>query len=313
VGNILTKVQDQFREEFDKITVTQGKTHHFLGMDFDFTTEGRVIISQPNFIDKILSDYPEIRPEDQEKEPAKANLFAIDENSTLLLESEREKFHSTTASLLYLAVKTRKELSCAVSFLTSRVKVATKQDQTKLDVVLKYLNGTKDLGLILGGDNDGKMNAHLFTDASYGIHLNGKSHTGICLKFQRGSVTAKSIKQKVVSKSTAEAELIAQSDGVALGSWALQFLEEQGYILPKVIVYEDNKATITLAQKGSPTSERSRHIRIRFFFIKQFIDSKEMELIYCPTEDMIADILTKPLSGELFRKLRDYLLGYTPY
>ena len=280
-------------------------------MVFDFSNEGRVMISQEQMVDKILSDYPEILPEHTEAEPAPMDLHKINPDSPLLPPEEREKFHSTVASLLYLSVKTRKDLSCAISFLTSRVKTATDQDRDKLLYALRYLNSTRNLCLILGGDDNGDMTAHLFTDASYGIHPDGKSHTGICLKFQRGSVAAKSIKQKVVSKSTAEAELIAQSDGVALGSWEIQFLEGQGYTLPKAMVYEDNKATILLATRGSPTSERSRHIKIRFFFIKQFLDSKEMELHYCATDQMIADVLTKPLKGSYFQRLRDYLLGYT--
>jgi hypothetical protein len=86
-------------------------------------------------------------------------------------------------------------------------------------------------------------------------------------------------------------------------------MEGQGYQMPTAIVYEDNKATIALAMKGAPTSERSRHIRTRFFFIKQFLDSGEMDLQYCPTDMMVADILTKPLQGKLFERLRDLLLG----
>jgi hypothetical protein len=111
----------------------------------------------------------------------------------------------------------------------------------------------------------------------------------------------------------AEAELVVNSDGVALASWAQQFTEGQGYELPKALVYEDNQATIALALSGGPTSERSRHIRNRFFFIKQFLDSGEMTINYCPTELVIADILTKPLQGALFLRLRDMLLGRVRY
>jgi hypothetical protein len=69
-------------------------------------------------------------------------------------------------------------------------------------------------------------------------------------------------------------------------------------------------STISIAEKGRSTSSRTRHISIRYFFVKDRIDSGEVEVVYLPTEDMKADILTKPLQGELFRRMRAELLGH---
>ena len=77
------------------------------------------------------------------------------------------------------------------------------------------------------------------------------------------------------------------------------------------LIMEDNEAAIQLAQHGKYNSSRTKHIKIRYFFIKQYLDDGEFILIHCPTEQMIADILTKPLQGSLFFTLRDLLLGYT--
>jgi hypothetical protein len=68
---------------------------------------------------------------------------------------------------------------------------------------------------------------------------------------------------------------------------------------------------LNLAQNGMSNSEKTRHISIRYFFVTDRIKSGEIKLQHMGTEDMIADILTKPLQGELFKKLRDLLLGYT--
>jgi hypothetical protein len=76
------------------------------------------------------------------------------------------------------------------------------------------------------------------------------------------------------------------------------------------IVYQDNKSTLALAEKGRSTSERTRHINIRYFFIKNRISDGEVTCSYMPTGDMIADILTKPLQGDLFIKLRKQLLNW---
>ena len=70
-------------------------------------------------------------------------------------------------------------------------------------------------------------------------------------------------------------------------------------------------STMNLAMNGRSNSDRTKHIKLRYFFIKQFIDSGEFELEYCPTDMMIADILTKPLQGATLKRLRDLLLGVT--
>ena len=75
------------------------------------------------------------------------------------------------------------------------------------------------------------------------------------------------------------------------------------------VIYQDNKSTILLAEKGCSASSKSRHINLKFFHIKDRIAAGELRLEYLSTEQMIADILTKPLQGQLFRNLRLLLLG----
>jgi hypothetical protein len=75
-------------------------------------------------------------------------------------------------------------------------------------------------------------------------------------------------------------------------------------------LYQDNTSAMKLAEKGMSTSERTRHVNIRYFFVKDRIDSGEIKLEYKPTKMMIADILTKPLQGEHFRRLRAELLNW---
>ena len=75
-------------------------------------------------------------------------------------------------------------------------------------------------------------------------------------------------------------------------------------------LYEDNKSVIAMANNGRSYSDKTRHIKIHHYFVKQYLDNGEFTLNYCPTEDMIADILTKPLQGSQFIKLRNILLGY---
>jgi hypothetical protein len=120
------------------------------------------------------------------------------------------------------------------------------------------------------------------------------------------------LKQRVVAKSSAEAELIGTSDISSLLAWEQEFLVHQGLksdVFPATL-HEDNTAAIYLARNGRSISDRTRHIKLRYFFVKQYLDDGSFEMVHCPTNVMIADILTKPLQGELFTRLRDLLLGY---
>ena len=82
-----------------------------------------------------------------------------------------------------------------------------------------------------------------------------------------------------------------------------------GITIGPAILYQDNMFTIFLANKGKSTSERTRHIKIRNFFIHHYVKSNKILIMHMPTVDMIADIMTKPLHGGLFEKLSAALSG----
>jgi hypothetical protein len=146
-------------------------------------------------------------------------------------------------------------------------------------------------------------------DASYGVHKDCKSHTGTVVTLGKGPVLVKSVKQKINTKSSTEAELVGLSDSMSVIIWCRNFLEKQGYTMPPAQVFQDNMSTISMIRSGKPTSDRTRHVNIRFFFINDREKSGEVKVEYKSTKSMLADILTKPLQGEQFVVLRDELLN----
>lgn len=80
---------------------------------------------------------------------------------------------------------------------------------------------------------------------------------------------------------------------------------EQGYKVQVAKALQDNNSTVTLAHKGRPTSNRTRRVAMRYFFVKVRIENKEIEMVYETSENMAVDYFTKPLQGELFRKHRN--------
>ena len=299
IDYVLEKLIDKYAE----VAVHRGVKHSYLGMTYDFSNAGNVKISMEGYIGDLLRYYNVTR---HAATPATAHLFDIGVSDDLH-ESERIEFHSAVAKLLYLAKRVRPEILTACSFLASRVSCATVNDMAKLNRVLAYLNSEPDLGLVLEAAQ--QLEVHAYVDASYGVHADAKSHTGGVISIGRGATYVKSAKQRLVSKSSTEAELIGLSDMTSNIIWHRDFLLHQGYRINAANVYQDNTSTIALAAKGRSTSERTRHVHVRYFFIKDRVEAGEIKITYLQTSDMVADILTKPLQGELFRKLRNKLLN----
>ena len=282
----------------------KGKVHPYLGMGFDFSNEGCVSIKMDGYIEDIIKEY---EVTGTAKSPASSDLFDIDEAAVRLDAAKAMEFHSRVAKLLYMAKRARPDLLTAVGFLSTRVQAPTVEDWRKLDRALRYLNTTRDMWLNLtAGD---KCEVEAYIDASFGTHPDGKGHTGVCITIGSGFFYVSSTKQKIVSKSSTEAELVGVSDGLSQVIWVRNFLIAQGIELGPAIVWQDNKSTIAMIDKGRSTSSRTKHISIRYFFITDRVKAGEVSLQYKPTEQMVADLLTKPVQGELFKCLRRVLLN----
>ena len=126
----------------------------------------------------------------------------------------------------------------------------------------------------------------------------------------RGAIISSSSKQKLNTRSSTEAELVAADDFIGKLLWMQRFLKAQGYSLRKNILLQDNKSAILLETKGrSSLEKRSRALQLRHFFITDCVNRGEVEVEYCPTEKMAGDFFTKPLQGNQFHKFRKLILG----
>ena len=117
-------------------------------------------------------------------------------------------------------------------------------------------------------------------------------------------------KQKLNTRSTAEAELVGADDAITQVLWTKLFMEAQGYQIEKNILYQDNKSTILLEENGKKSSgKRTRHLNIRYFFLTDQVEKNKVKIEYCPTENMIADYMSKPLQGKKFKEFRKQILN----
>jgi hypothetical protein len=293
--------------KFGTMTKSFGNSHTYLGMQIEFTSDGAVQIDMSDYIKEAI----EMFPEDCEKgatSPAALHLFKTNPDGILLSKIDRELFHSIVAKLLYVGKKARPDILVAIAFLTSRVTCADADDWKKLRRLLRYLHSTHTLRLTLSIDSLTVVKT--WVDAAFAVHEDMKSHTGAIISMGKGALYASSKKQKLNTKSSTEAELVGAGDLMSQVIWTKNFLEAQGYNVENNILYQDNQSAMKLERNGRQSvGPKSRHIAIRYFFIKDRIEKKDINLIYCPTEKMLADYFSKPLQGSLFRAFRDMTLG----
>ena len=291
----LTWIINQLKGLFDEVKGSISDDFSYLGMHVNIDREhSRVHLSMEGY-EQELRKYANVTG--VRKTPATAQLFQVG-SSPVLTSSPRAHFHTVVAKLLYLSLRTRPDIALAVSFLTTRVTCANTDDMKKLDRVLQYLNGAQAKRLTLSCK--GPLRVGGLIDVAFGAHDDGKGHTGTAHQLgDEATVMAKSSKQTMVGKESTEAELIGLTDKVDGVLKLDEFMRAQGHDMELPVIYQDNLSTISLVTRGGG-KYRSKHLRVRQCRIKEKIDNGELVIEHRGTANMYADVLTKPLQGNLF-------------
>ena len=283
------KVNDLFldwlKETYGKIgeiKTTRGKMHTYLGMIFDYRTKGKVQEDIQKYMSKMLTDF-EKKYVLSSKTPAPASIDLFKHNKTApTLDKEMSKdFHTFTAKGLFAAKRGRPDRGTPISVLSTRVRKPNTNNWDKLVRMMQYIKRTKDEILTLWADS-----LHVikwYVDSSFAVHPDFKSHSGAVMTMGEGAIQSASSKQKLNTRSSCEAELIAVDDMAHRILWSKLFMEAQGYRINKNILYQDNKSTIILHNNGRKSvGKRSRALNIRYFFIADQCEKGNIEVQYCP-------------------------------
>ena len=220
-------------------------------MTLDFDTPGKVIVTMLDYVNGILSKAPDDM-DGISNTPAAGYLFETRDNAKKLDEKKAVFFHYLTAKLLFLCKQARPDIQTAVAFLGTRVREPDEDDYKKLGRVVCYLRGSKDMPLTLEGKNP--ILIKWFVDGSFATHPNMKSHTGATMTMGSGLVYSTSVKQKINTKSSTEAELVAVNDVLGQILWTRYFIQSQGYDTKPSKLMQDNKSAIILESNGRSSS-----------------------------------------------------------
>jgi hypothetical protein len=258
-------------------------------------------------LQKIANDYKNVK---LSKIPADNDFFKISSNE--FLDSENiEKFHSFVAKLLYVARMCRPDILAYVSYLTTRVNKPTVNDEYKLRKLLGYLLYSIDITYRIDKNvfnSDGSIDVNCFIDSSHGLHDDLRGQTGIVIKLGSATVFARSAKQKVNTKSSTETELHGVAEEVSQAIWTKNWLESMNHKVRIINLHIDNKSTIIMLLTGKCIGRNTRHINMRTFFIKQFIDDNTIKLVFTPTDKLFVDLLSKQMQGKKLIEFTNVLM-----
>ncbi|KAE8666843.1 hypothetical protein F3Y22_tig00112490pilonHSYRG00048 [Hibiscus syriacus] len=300
--SMFNEFKDVMMKEFEMTDM--GLMAYYLGIEVKQQNDG-IFISQESYAKEILKKF--------KMENCKPISTPAEYGIKMTKHEEGESvdptfFKSLVGSLRYLTC-TRPDILHAVGLVSRYMESPTTTHFKAAKRILRYLKGTIDFGLFYSVSNDYKLVG--YSDSDWGGDIdNRRSTTGFVFFMGDIAFTWISKKQPIVTLSTCEAEYVAATSCVCHAIWLRNLLKEIGLIQEEPTkVCVDNKSAIALA-KNPVFHDRTKHIDIRYHYIRECVARKDVEVEYVKSQDQVADIFTKPLTIEDFLRLRN-LLGVT--
>jgi hypothetical protein len=201
-------------------------------------------------------------------------------------------YHEAIGSLMYASLRTQPDISFAVQTLSHFTVNPGMEHWEAVKRVFRYLKGMRDLWLLYGGV---KKELEGYADADGSMMEDRKAISGYAFIINGGAISWSTKKQEIVSLSTTESKYIAATYAIKEALWLRSLiLQLFGTSLPATTLFSDNQSAIALT-KEHQYHARTKHIDVHYHSICWIIEEGKIHLIYCPTDEMVADTLTKAL------------------
>ncbi len=296
-GQTLMLEKKKLRKRFEM--KDQGEIHYFLGMSIKRDRKTKTMtIDQALYIEKVLKRFS----------MNECNPVSIPLESGMKFQKSDDSYIDITnyqaaiGSLIYAAISTRPDISISVGILSQYMTNPSIQHWNGVKRILRYLKGTMNFGLCFKQSENFVLTG--FSDSDWaGDESTRKSMSGFIFRLGESTISWGSKKQSVVALSTTEAEYIALSLATQEAVWLRNLLGDLHLNQKTTTIFEDNQGTIALS--NNPTNHsRTKHIDIKYHYVRDLILKKQIDVSYCPTNEMVADIFTKGLPRVTFEHLR---------
>ena len=305
----------------------------FLGITVERLRDGAIKISQRRYVDDIVAAFLDIGDKKEAKVPYVASWKLTKEMGpqTAKEKKEMEKipYRRLIGMLLHLSNCTRPDIAAAVGILGKfNATPGMQHFKAGLEVV-RYLRATANYGVIYGRRREEIPYVPLcgYSDASWGDDPDDRtSRSGTMLWSWGGPIEWRSKKQSSQALSSCEAEYMAACAATQSMVWGRRLFRQFGYEDLGIfdgsvaateqemeghrpaVIYEDNTGCIEWS-KNPVDHQRAKHIDLKYHYVRAKVRDGEVKLVHCPTDEMMADLLTKYLAAPRFAYLRDKMLG----
>lgn len=299
-GNNLKTIVDIKQLIMEKFKVSDvGEIDFLLGIKIRRHENGSISLNQSRYIRELLARFncgdchPAPTPLSSVPGEAESNHPVLD---------PKLPYRQLVGCLQYLVSATRPDLANAVRELSKHLHDYNQTHWKMAKRVLKYLKATPEVGIIY---NKGESQPEAYSDADFANDKDSKSITGVIITMASAPVIWISRKQSLVGLSTTEVEYIAATEACKSIIWLSELLSEMIFNISKPItLHIDNKSTIKILENAT-SHNRTKHIRLRYHFIRDLVQEGKILPLYCNTKEQIADICTKILPKEQHKYLCD--------
>jgi len=294
---LMDKFLKQLNEKFE-IKIDRD-TQSYVGLEL-YKLEDNLFLNQKTYINKLLQ-----RSGMEYATPVKVPILKGEKAKT-----EKKKLslqRNTVGSLLYASTKTRPDIAYGVNYTSRFVENPMEENINDVKHILKYLKGNINEGIEYKKNGNIKV-LEAFSDADFaGDSETRKSTSGYIIFFAGGPISWCSRKQSLIAQSTTEAEYVAAAECCKELVYLKSLLEELLNDKIEIHLNMDSQSAMMLIKNGI-INKRSKHIEVKFYYIHDLVKKGTIVLKYCPTTEMLADILTKPLNTLKFKNLKDRIM-----